>query len=397
MAHQRISEYRAKVLLSSVLKNQYTGVEVTASSRWRAAVGALPNRAKYVIKVDQAVKGRFKQGLVAINLNPEQVSEKAKQFFSQGYTQLLVEPYVAHSARHERYLALRRSRSGISIMYSAHGGVDIEQNHASVNQSALRPASQTTAARVLGIPSATLKQLVDMFNEQHLGFLEINPLLVAGARIVALDAAAVVDDAAVGIAGTGWTRKDFRQPAGRITHEEQVVTELDSYTPSSFSLKVLNPHGQIYVLLSGGGASLVVVDEICHQGAGKLLGNYGEYSGNPSASEVLTYTRQILTLLLQSKSRPKVLLIAGGVANFTDIRTTFEGVTLALDEHKNELREQGVKIFVRRGGPGAGIAVPKLEKYLQKEHLLGGVWGPEQSLVMAVTEALRPLTEAASL
>ena len=119
------------------------------------------------------------------------------------------------------------------------------------------------------------------------------------------------------------------------------------------------------MLLSGGGASIVLADEVANLGYGKLLANYGEYSGNPSAEETYIYAKNILTLILKSESENKVLIIAGGVANFTDIRVTFNGLIKALEEFKSELNKQNLKIFVRRGGPFQKEGLSKMEIFLK--------------------------------
>ena len=47
----------------------------------------------------------------------------------------------------------------------------------------------------------------------------------------------------------------------------------------------------------------------------------------------------------------KVLIIGGGIANFTNVASTFKGIVRALEEFQLVLNEHNVRIFVRRGGP----------------------------------------------
>jgi ATP citrate (pro-S)-lyase len=47
----------------------------------------------------------------------------------------------------------------------------------------------------------------------------------------------------------------------------------------------------------------------------------------------------------------KVLIIGGGIANFTNVAKTFQGIVKALREVRAKLLEVGVRVFVRRGGP----------------------------------------------
>jgi len=46
-----------------------------------------------------------------------------------------------------------------------------------------------------------------------------------------------------------------------------------------------------------------------------------------------------------------VLIIGGGIANFTNVADTFKGIIKALAEHQTRLIEHKVSIFVRREGP----------------------------------------------
>jgi len=173
------------------------------------------------------------------------------------------------------------------------------------------------------------------------------------------------------------------------------VEELAAQSQASFRLAVLNPNGSIFLLLSGGGASVALADEVFNQGRGKELGNYGEYSGNPNAEETQIYTRQIISLMLASTAPRKVLVIAGGVANFTDVRATFKGVIAALDEAKAAMREQGIKVFVRRGGPFEVQGLAMMRDFLEREGLLGQVAGPEMMLAAIIPLAITELEVAA--
>lgn len=47
----------------------------------------------------------------------------------------------------------------------------------------------------------------------------------------------------------------------------------------------------------------------------------------------------------------KILIIGGGIANFTNVASTFKGIVTALKEFQSQLIEQRVSIFVRRAGP----------------------------------------------
>jgi ATP citrate (pro-S)-lyase len=84
----------------------------------------------------------------------------------------------------------------------------------------------------------------------------------------------------------------------------------------------------------------------------------------------------------------KLLIIGGGIANFTNVAATFKGIIRALSEYKTPLISHKVRIFVRRGGPN-------YQEGLKAMRLLGEslgvpikVYGPETHITDIVPLAL---------
>jgi ATP-citrate lyase beta-subunit len=169
---------------------------------------------------------------------------------------------------------------------------------------------------------------------------------------------------------------------------EKEVALLAATSPASLNLKVLNEDGSIFMLLSGGGASVVLLDEIAATGKIESVANYGEYSGNPSRQETYLYTKQVLLLLKKSKATNKVLLIAGGVANFTDIKKTFEGIIDAMTEEIATLKNTGIGVVVRRGGPNDKEGLAHMRRFLDENSINNLVFGSETPLTQAVSQTL---------
>jgi succinyl-CoA synthetase beta subunit len=238
----------------------------------------------------------------------------------------------------------------------------------------------------LGVPAGTIRAMHEVFAENYMSFLEINPLVVVDGSLSLLDAAVEVDEEAAPLVAGRWAAADFRGP--RRSAAEEAVAQLAAKSQASFRLEVLNPDGEVFLLLSGGGASVVLADEVFNQGYGRMLGNYGEYSGNPTEEETYLYTKQIIGLMLGSTAPRKVLVIGGGVANFTDVRVTFRGVVRALDEFKVEIWRQKIQVFVRRGGPFEVEGLGMMGEFLEREKLLGLVAGPDLMLAEIIPTAL---------
>ncbi len=385
MARKKISEFKAKSLVLSALSIPYQGISLQKGDT--TPLSSLDENKKYVLKVDQGIKKRFKLGLVALNISKTEIEGVMNDLAEKGYQSFILEEYLEHDQKEERYLSFERTRDGITFMASRSGGVTVEDNMGQIKKFTL-PHQTHDAAEYLELPEDILRKIVQCMDRLHISFLEINPLVVSNNDLTFLDMAIEVDDAGEFFVEKAWVSEDFVVEAGSKTKEEEAIEELSSKSQASFRLVVLNPNGSIFMLLSGGGASIVLADEVYNVGQGKELANYGEYSGNPNAEETYLYTKEILSLLLSSSASNKKLIIAGGVANFTDIRITFKGVIKAIADVKTMLSEQGVKVFVRRGGPFEKEGLQMIEDFLKKENLYGFVTGPNLPLTEIVEKAI---------
>ncbi len=386
MARKKLSEYRAKYLVNEALRIEYIGWQVNTLEIF---VPELAASLSYVVKVDQAIKQRLKRGLIKLNVSAGLVGRAVRDLSKKGHQYFLIEPYVQYDTD-ERYLSMKRDRSGVLLSYSGMGGVEIESHADTIQTGVFENLDLKKIAVATGLSELQLRALYDLFNENYLSLLEINPYTVTDKGVVVLDVAIEVDSSAAGIV-PGWSVDDIRTPATTLTKEEIYVKKINEDSPASLSLEVMNPNGSIFLLLSGGGASVVIADEIFNLGKGAELANYGEYSGNPNEEETRLYAEQVLALTVRSTAKNKVVFIGGAVANFTDIAVTFNGIIAALKKHEKELREQKVKIYVRRGGPRQSVGLKAIHDVLKEIDILGGVYDPQTSIPSAVKSLLKGL------
>lgn len=383
MPRRKLSEYRAKTIIFEALGIQYTGHSITKEKNIFPS-----NSGRYVVKVDQAVKGRFKKGLVLLNVPKSRLKESINTLKSNGYESFLIEPYIKHAAKNERYLSLTNSRNGIFLSCSRNGGIDIESNVETIKTFTLgTKINWTKLALETGLPSSKLKALITAFRDSYFSFLEINPYVIDGETITILDAAVEVDDAGMHFTSQ-WSADDLREAGHLRVEQERVVKELNNGSAASFNLSVINPNGSIFLLLSGGGASVMIADEVHNKGLGNKLANYGEYSGNPNFHETRKYTHQVLELLLASKAPKKILFVGGAVANFTDIATTFAGVIAAIEAKAEQFTKQDITVYVRRGGPNQEKGLASIKDCLVKNGIYGGVYDPSTPIASALGVAL---------
>lgn len=277
----------------------------------------------------------------------------------------------------------------------------------------------TANSRELPLPNIERQQS----NKSH-SYLEINPLVVipnadaTSAEVHFLDLAAKLDQTAEFECGVKWAiarsnsalgitaaassgkvtidagpPMEFPAPFGReLSKEEAYIADMDAKTGASLKLTILNSTGRVWTLVAGGGASVVYADAIASAGFAGELANYGEYSGAPTETQTFHYARTVLDLMLRAPMHPegKVLFIGGGIANFTNVASTFKGVIRALREVAPLLIEHKVAIWVRRAGPNYQEGLKNIKSVAVELGLNMKVFGPEMHVSGIVPLALIP-------
>ncbi len=422
MAQRAIREADGKRMMARLL-GEYTGGRFRLRNRFisvsaRTNIGKLPNRYKWllkeklVVKPDQLVKRRGKNKLLLLNADWDQVetwlSRQVNRTLTLGNVtglldHFIIEPFVPHDEQDEHYLAITSKREGDEILFYHRGGIDVGDVDARAAKLFVpigeTPLSDDIARNLLGKVPKDKKPLIARFVEGlfrfyaglHYTYLEINPFVVTDGTVMPLDLAAKVDDTAAYLCGSKWGAIEFPAPFGRIpTREEAFIEELDSKTGASLKLSILNPGGRIWSMVAGGGASVIFADTITDLGFLEEMANYGEYSGNPDMETTYLYARTILDCMTRrADPRGKILLIGGGIANFTDVAQTFTGIIKALHEYGEKLREQHVRIYVRRGGPNYKEGLRKMRVLGSERGVPIEVYGPETHMTKIVSMALK--------
>ncbi|XP_033103205.1 ATP-citrate synthase-like isoform X1 [Anneissia japonica] len=380
MSAKAIYEATGKELVTSnidssdIAKNRY--VTITADSDWDKITAENPwlLTEKLVVKPDQLIKRRGKLGLIKVNVDlagvktwlGSRLNQEIKIGEATGLLKnFIIEPFVAHKDEDEVYVCIYCQRNCDVILFHHEGGVDIGDVDAKAVKMEIELGSKVTAAQVKEkllakvTPSKQemiakfIAQLYKQFQELYFTYLEINPLVVTD-KIYILDMAAKLDATAEYLCKSKWGEINFPPPFGREAFpEEAYIADLDAKSGASLKLTILNPKGRIWTMVAGGGASVIYSDTICDLGGASELANYGEYSGAPTEQQTFEYAKTLLSLMTKGEKHPKgkVLIIGGGIANFTNVAATFKGIVRALQQYKAKLQEYQVSIFVRRGGP----------------------------------------------
>ena len=97
---------------------------------------------------------------------------------------------------------------------------------------------------------------------------------------------------------------------------------------------------------------------------------------------------------MKKDPKGKILLIGGGIANFTDVAKTFTGIIKALKEYRQQLIDNKVKIYVRRGGPNYQEGLNNMKKIGKTLGIPIEVFGPEAHMTSIVPLALSERADA---
>jgi len=101
------------------------------------------------------------------------------------------------------------------------------------------------------------------------------------------------------------------------------------------------------------------------------------------------YARTILSLMTKHHDpKGKVLIIGGGIANFTDVAATFKGIIQALRRYQEELKEGKITIWVRRAGPNYQEGLRIMKNLSSEIDVPIKVFGPEIHVTAIVPMAL---------
>ena len=427
MAQRGIREYHGKKMMAKYWSEyfeslkQYDGKIALIDSE--TSIDDLTNqnpwlkREKLVVKPDQLIGKRGKHNLILLNATFNEakkwINERMNKEITIGkvtgkISHFLIEPFVPHDKNKEYYVAITSNREGDTIHFSAHGGVDIEEVWDTVVSIQVPILSNINDIRIkeklpVDLPneekvliSEFIKGLFNFYADFGYAYLEINPIVVTNEGVIPLDTVARLDDAAQFEYGQKWGEIEFPAPFGRrLTNEEKKIKDLDEKSGASLKLTLLNPKGRIWTLVAGGGASVVYTDTVFDLGFNDELANYGEYSGNPSKDETYQYAKTIIDLMTREKDlRGKILIIGGGIANFTDVAKTFTGIIKALQEYMKKLIANKIKIYVRRGGPNYQEGLRNMKELGKTLGVPIEVFGPEAHMTSIVSMGLLEKAEA---
>jgi succinyl-CoA synthetase beta subunit len=254
------------------------------------ADGALPGVGPWMVKAQVPVGGRGKAGGIRRCGTPSEVTAAIAEMLGTRLKGHVVEACLIEqvAAGDEIYLSVSVDPAsyGLRVVWSAQGGVEIEQ--AGTAQGVVCPPhpaavvealSDLTANEPLVLREELLsigRKLANLLLDRELALAEINPLFVSATGCIAGDAKLVVDLNAVD-----------RQPriANLIAARPTVYLDANRKLNEGFDYVELDPDGEIGLVTTGAGLSMMLIDELTARGSRPL--NFcdirtGQMRGSPA-------------------------------------------------------------------------------------------------------------------
>ncbi|MFT6581505.1 MAG: succinyl-CoA synthetase beta subunit [Alphaproteobacteria bacterium] len=351
-------EHDAKTLLAATGARVPDGVLLTSSD---ITSDDLPAPGPWVVKAQVTAGGRGKAGGIALADTPDAVQREAQRILGleikgKKVDSVRIEKQVSGASEHYLGFILDPGASGVQVLFSAEGGVDIEDgadqlrstiaapNEAAMVKAAVELSADQSDALRTAIADATAK-LAPAFLRFEAVMLEINPLFVLpDGSWVAGDAKMVIDENAL-----------FRQPevSAFIDARGDVYRESQIKRDHGFDYVQIDPNGEIGLLTTGAGLSMMLIDELT--GAGLKPYNFldlrsGGLRGDPS---------RIIQVMNWMADGPKVGVVLVNI--FAGVTHLGEFTELLLQAFKETPRLK-VPVVARLVGNGLDEARAIIEK-----------------------------------
>lgn len=320
-------EYQGKELLRRSGIPVSEGRLATTPAEARAAAEELGG--KVVVKAQVLTGGRGKAGGIKLADDPEHAERKAAEILGldiRGHVvrKLWIERASDIESEHYLSVTLDRGEKKALLMYTAEGGVDIEQVAAESPEAILRAhihplegyerhlgnALVGTEPRFLPI----VELLYRCFGEYDAMLCEINPLIITtDGEVRALDAKVTIDDSAL-----------YRQPEIAEWRDTSAADPLEALAREK-GVAYVKLDGTVGVVCNGAGLAMSTVDLVVV--AGGKAANFCDLGGGGSSSENAVNALEVIASDTQARSI--LFNVFGGIVRCDDIA---RGILAAIEQ-----------------------------------------------------------------
>jgi succinyl-CoA synthetase beta subunit len=283
-----------------------------------------PGAGPWVVKAQVPVGGRGKAGGIIRCASPAEVGAATTRLLGTRLKGHQIDTCLIETVANgeERYLSVMvdAATHGLRVIWSAAGGVEIEESGAA--QGRLCPphpgaVSEALAEMLADEPESWRAQVADighrlaeMVMQRELALAEVNPLFVSPAGCVAGDAKVVIDLNA--------TERQAEIDA-MLRARPGVYADAIRKLVEGFDYVELDPEGEIGLVTTGAGLSMMLIDELTARGAKPL--NFcdirtGQMRGSPAR------LMRVLEWITARRSLKAVLVnIFAGITDLAEFAT----------------------------------------------------------------------------
>ncbi len=336
-----LHEYQAKLLLKQYGLPTPVGAVAGDASFAREVANSIQSKA-FVVKAQIHAGGRGKAGGVKLVKSAAEVAQAAEALLGktlityqnapdgQMVSQVLVEETLPIARELYLSMLVDRTLERVVVVASSAGGMDIEEIAAKHPEQILQEVCDPLNGLVdfqarnlafkldlsgdqIGAFTKLLKGLYQLFKENDLALLEINPLIVTtDGKLVALDCKMSVDDNALYRQKALGEQRDWRQEDAKeaVAHEA--------------GLNYIALNGNIGCMVNGAGLAMATMDLIKLHGG--MPANFLDVGGGATAE---TVTKAFKIILADSNVKAILVNIFGGIMRCDIIA---EGIITAVKE-----------------------------------------------------------------
>jgi succinyl-CoA synthetase beta subunit len=339
------------------------GIPVPEGIVVTGGVPPLPGEGPWMVKAQVPVGGRGQAGgIVRAGSRQEAATACAamlgRRLKGHRVDACLVEQSVSGQ---ERYLSIMvdAAQYGLLVIYAAEGGMDVEQS-AAVREVSCAPDVGAVDAALAGLvadePPAWRdsirgvgRALAKMLLDRELALAEINPLFVSDTGCIAGDAKVVVDLNAI-----------ERQPgvASLLAARPSIYADACRKIEEGFDYVELDPDGEIGLVTTGAGLSMMLIDELTARGAKPL--NFCDIRTGQMRGSPIRLIRVLEWITARNSLRAVLVNIFAGITDLAE----FAGLLAAAIEASPALRVPVVARLVGRNAEEAkrilGAAQPDM-------------------------------------
>lgn len=329
-----LAEAKGKALFARYGLPVPQSVLVATPDEAERAVGTI---GRAVLKVQVPTGHRGKRGGI-VEVQPGSAAEAAKSLLGMNFDGFTVRELLAESfveLERELYLALTvdRQARAITLLFSAKGGVDVEELTASSSGSELLrlalPLDDAGRSQLAaGLPAKSATQLADivevlltLMREQDATLVEVNPLaLQRDGSLVLLDSKITIDDSAL------FRHEEFAAAGAAATSSEHAELEREA---AAAGLAYVPLDGTIAVIGNGAGLVMASLDLLTR--AGGQPANFLDVGGGAQSAAV----EQAASIVLRQPGVSGLFVnIFGGITRADEVAN---GLVTYLQAHPTEV------------------------------------------------------------